>query len=260
MQRIEEVICSAPGGVLSLTGAGGKTSLMFHLARVLSASGKRVLVTTTTKILTPTARECCTVLVDPDPEVIAGWAFFGSRNGAVTAAARREAESGKLIGYPPEAIAFFQRCGMFDWILVEADGSSRRPLKAHAPHEPVVPSCSTVLVAVAGLEALGQPLTGEWVFRADIAAPLLGIEAGDSIGAAALARLVVHPRGLFTGAPPGARRFVFLNQADTLRRLLQAAQIAAVVKEKAPPVAEALLVGQALDGVALHLLYPLGVS
>lgn len=258
MQRIEELICSAPGGVLSLTGAGGKTSLMFHLARVLSGSGKRVLVTTTTKILTPGARECCTVLMDPDPEVIAGWASFRSGNGAVTAARWRDPESGKLVGFAPEAIAFFQRCGVFDWILVEADGSSRRPLKAHAPHEPVIPSCSTVLVAVAGLEVLGRPLTGEWVFRAELAPPLMGIAAGETIAPAALARLVVHPRGLFTGAPPGARRFLFLNQADTLRRLLQAAQIAAAVREEAPQVAEALLVGQALEGVVLHACYPLG--
>ncbi|BCG48244.1 Molybdopterin-guanine dinucleotide biosynthesis protein MobA [Citrifermentans bremense] len=258
MQGIEEVICSAPGGVLSLTGAGGKTSLMFHLARVLSQAGKRVLVTTTTKILPPTARQGGTVLVDADPEVIAGWASLRCGNEPVAAVSRRDPESGKLIGYPPEAIASFQRCGCFDWIVVEADGSARRPLKAHAPHEPVIPSCSTVVVAVAGLEVMGQPLTEEWVFRPELAAPLMGLAIGETVGAAALARLIAHPGGLFTGAPAGARRFLFLNKADTPQRLSRAAEIAAAVKEEAPFVAEALLVGQALNGVALHAHYPLG--
>lgn len=273
MKRIEEIVCSAPGGVLSLTGAGGKTSLMFHLARALSEAGKRVLVTTTTKIFPPTARQCATMLVDADPEVIAKCASSRCGNEPVTAASRRDSEkgekkgdrhfaepvpSGKLIGFAPEAIAFFERCGQFDWIIVEADGSARRPLKAHAPHEPVIPSCSTVVVAVAGLSVLGQPLTEEWVFRPELAAPLMGLAIGDTIDAAAIARLIVHPGGLFTGTPPGARRFLFLNKADTPRRLACAAEIAAVVKNEASCVAEALLVGQALDGVTLHAHYPLG--
>uniref|UniRef100_C6E1Y1 Selenium-dependent hydroxylase accessory protein YqeC n=1 Tax=Geobacter sp. (strain M21) TaxID=443144 RepID=C6E1Y1_GEOSM len=269
MQRIEEIVCSAPGGVLSLTGAGGKTSLMFHLARVLSEAGKRVLVTTTTKILPPTARQCATVLVNADPEAITRRASLHSGNEPVTAVSRRDPEkgdrhlaepvpSGKLIGFAPEAIAFFQRCGQFDWIVVEADGSARRPLKAHAPHEPVIPSCSTAVVAVVGLEVLGQPLTEEWVFRPELAAPLMGLAIGDTIGAAAVTRLIVHPGGLFTGTPPGARRFLFLNKADTPQRLACAAEIAAMVKNEAPCVAEALLVGQALNGVTLHAHYPLG--
>ncbi|MCD4678214.1 MAG: hypothetical protein K8S18_19810, partial [Desulfobacula sp.] len=41
-------------GVISLIGAGGKTSLMFCLAKELENSGKTVLTTTTTKIFMPT--------------------------------------------------------------------------------------------------------------------------------------------------------------------------------------------------------------
>jgi probable selenium-dependent hydroxylase accessory protein YqeC len=36
------------GGVISIVGAGGKTALMFRLARELSKDGGRVLTTTTT--------------------------------------------------------------------------------------------------------------------------------------------------------------------------------------------------------------------
>ncbi|WP_224958024.1 selenium cofactor biosynthesis protein YqeC [Geomonas subterranea] len=260
MQLIEEVLCTAPRGVVSITGAGGKTSLMFHLARVLSESGKRVLVTTTTKIFPPTARQCGTLLIDADPEVVVRRAAYRYGKEPVTAAARRDPESGKLLGFAPEAITLFQNCGRFDWIVVEADGSARRPLKAHAPHEPVIPSCSTVLVAVAGLDVLGEPLSGEWVSRPEIAAPLMGLAEGDTIGAAALARIIVHPEGLFTGAPKSARRFLFLNKADTPQRKVLAAQVAAAVKEETPPVAEAFLVGQALDGVTLHAIHPMGAS
>ena len=39
--------------VISVTGAGGKTSLMFGLAKELAAEGKKVAVTTTTHLLSP---------------------------------------------------------------------------------------------------------------------------------------------------------------------------------------------------------------
>jgi probable selenium-dependent hydroxylase accessory protein YqeC len=39
--------------VVSLVGAGGKTSTLFWLARALAAGGQRVLVTTTTRMFPP---------------------------------------------------------------------------------------------------------------------------------------------------------------------------------------------------------------
>ncbi|MCK7504559.1 MAG: hypothetical protein MZV70_11045 [Desulfobacterales bacterium] len=41
------------GGVVSLVGAGGKTSLMYRLARELAGTGQAVLTTTTTRIYPP---------------------------------------------------------------------------------------------------------------------------------------------------------------------------------------------------------------
>lgn len=41
--------------VISVVGAGGKTSLLFWLAELLQASGRRVLITTTTHMFMPTS-------------------------------------------------------------------------------------------------------------------------------------------------------------------------------------------------------------
>ncbi len=56
--------------VISLVGAGGKTTLMFRLAKELSLSGKKVVTTTTTKILKPTPGETGSLFIDPDEERI----------------------------------------------------------------------------------------------------------------------------------------------------------------------------------------------
>ena len=156
MQPIEKILCREPQGVLSLTGAGGKTSLMFHLARQLADSGRRVLTTTTTKIFVPTPEQSATLLVAADPETILREA---STTRHITAAAAQQADTGKLIGFTPEVIRTFAESGRFDWILVEADGSAQRPLKAPAGHEPVIPPDTTILVALAGLEVIGNRLT-----------------------------------------------------------------------------------------------------
>ncbi|MBI2355067.1 MAG: putative selenium-dependent hydroxylase accessory protein YqeC [Deltaproteobacteria bacterium] len=256
MMSIEEILMHEPRGVLSLTGGGGKTSLMFHLARQLCRSGQRVLTTTTTRIFVPTAEQSETVLVDADPAMILRQASACRCSGPVTAAAQL-AGAGKLKGFAPETIRLFEESGLFDWILVEADGSARRPLKAPAEHEPVIPDNTTVLVAVAGLEVLGKPLTEELVFRAELAGKIMLLSAGETITESALARLFAHPLGPFKGAPPRARRFIFLNKADDPGRREGGARIAEILRLMPSRTAEALIIGQALDGVRVHSVHHL---
>lgn len=248
-----------PRGVMSFVGGGGKTSLMFHLARQLALAGMRVLTTTTTKIFVPTAEQSATLLVARDPQEILEQAATG--HGATrhfTAAAERMAEAGKLKGFAREAIATFVRSGRFDWILVEADGAARRPLKAPADHEPVILEETTILIAVAGLEVVGSPLGEELVFRSELAGELMGLSRGERITEQALARLIAHPRGAFKGAPAKSRRFVFLNKADTLVRREAAARVAGELQRLVPQAAEAVIVGQALDGISIHAVHRLG--
>lgn len=261
MPSIEIVLFREPQGVLSLTGGGGKTSLMFHLARLLANAGKRVLTTTTTKIFVPTAEQSATLIVAPDPQTIlreASSCLQSTRH--ITAGVARLADTGKLEGFTPETIRIFLESALFDWILVEADGSARRPLKAPAGHEPVIPACTTVLVAVAGLEVIGQPLSENLVFRSELAGQLMGLAAGEPVSEAALVRLFAHPLGAFKGAPPQARRFIFLNQADNSERRESGTRIAAQLLRMAHPPAEALIVGQALERIRVHALHPLTVS
>ncbi len=259
MKQIETILLQEQQGVLSLTGGGGKTSLMFHLAQQLSRAGKKVLTTTTTKIFYPTADQNERVLVNSDPEWILRH-VSRKFTGHITAASELLAGGSKLKGFSPETIDIFEKSGYFDWILVEADGSARRPLKAPEEHEPIIPYNTTVLVAVAGLEVLNRPLTEELVFRSSLAGELMGISEGETITESALTNLFSHPLGAFKGAPEQARRFIFLNKADDLKRRESAALIAALLRQCPQPVAESLLVGQALNGVKVHAEYPLTLS
>lgn len=206
---------SLSGGVISLVGAGGKTIFMFRLAREAARSGQTVLATTTTKIFNPTCDQApVRILAKNAPDLIRQWKAFPPPPLFTVAAARFDPDRNKLIGFSPEVIDRIADTGLFQWIIVEADGAARRPLKAPASHEPVIPRRSEVVVAFAGLDAVGKPLHDDHVFRAAIYARLTGLSMGDPVTPASIAALMSHPEGLFRGAPETAEKIVFLNKAE----------------------------------------------
>ena len=100
-------------------------------------------------------------------------------------------------------------------LLVEADGSRQRPLKAPAAHEPVIPPWVDTAVVVAGLSGLGKPLSAEWVHRPEQFGAVTGLSPGEPITIEALAQVLCHQSGGLQGLPIGARRVALLNQADS---------------------------------------------
>ena len=206
------------GAVIALVGAGGKTSLMFRLARELSSSGDTVLTTTTTKISELEASENSTAVVSGAVSTVLNRAeTIFSAHSHMTAA--RAGYDGKLVGYEAGDIDRLWQSGLFRWIIVEADGAARLPLKVPDVHEPVIPGCSHCVIGMAGLTAFSKPLSHQWVFRMALFKHLTGLSTGDRITAGAIAASLCHRDGIFRGSPPAAGRVVFLNQADSPERL-----------------------------------------
>ncbi len=225
--------------VVALVGGGGKTSLMFALARVLSASGQRVICTTSTKIYPPSVEQSQSlVLMHPEEKAFSrslaelAEALALNRQATVAHGLVLQGEmdstgcmSVKLKGLSP--VMLDRLSGTFPdaWILVEADGAAMRPLKISATHEPAVPPCTSICVAVLGLDALGQPFGSSVVHRAHLwsclteMAPqgsMIAPRPGEPLTWANFVCLVEHPEGLFRTCPAGCERVVFANKADTI--------------------------------------------
>ena len=149
-------------GVTAIIGGGGKTTLMETLAGELSKKGK-VIITTTTHICRPKQYE---TLLDADEAAVSAAL---ERSGIVCVASR--AESGKLCA---PWLSMGTLAQLADFVLVEADGAKRLPLKAHAPHEPVIPPEANQTILVVGASGFGRPMR-ESVHRAPIAAQALGV-------------------------------------------------------------------------------------
>jgi probable selenium-dependent hydroxylase accessory protein YqeC len=201
-------------GVLALVGAGGKTTLMYRLARELAGRGCRVVCTTTTRVFEPDPGSVSRVVVQEDENVaLAACRSSLSRSGWMLVARHRVA-GGKLAGFSSDWPGEVLRRDIADWVLVEADGARKLPLKAPGPKEPVIPVASTHVLAVIGLCCLGTPLDEDHVCRSDMYARITGLPLLAPISTGSLAAVIEHDQGLFKGGPKGSVRQVWLNQTD----------------------------------------------
>jgi molybdenum cofactor cytidylyltransferase len=238
--------------VIALVGAGGKSSLLFRLGEELAAAGRPTLLTATTRLWASQVDRAPFSLISASEPALALELPTSLRGyGQVLALAGPAGEPGKLAGLSPEAICRLAALDEVGAVVVEADGSRERPLKAPASHEPVVPACATHVVAVAGLAALGQPLDAAVVHRPEIAAALMGLRLGDTLTSEAVAVLLTHPHGGLAGRPANAVPLLYLNLAlddasddvEAQRRLAAARRIADIVLARAAPTFTAVLIG-----------------
>ncbi len=230
--------------VISLVGAGGKTTLMFRLARELSLSGKKVVTTTTTKILEPAPEETGSLLIDPDEEKIKDFVWRQLDQCRHITVATERLESGKLKGIPPNLVNELWRLHEIDAIIIEADGAAGRPVKAPRENEPVIPSSTTLIVAVLGVDGTEKELNDQNVFQPERVSEITGIPVGERLTDEAMAILMTHPEGIFKGVPPSSRVVAFLNKVDVPGGAAKAKNIAQKILDKKPQKIERIVLGQ----------------
>ena len=190
------VLLEVEKGVTALIGGGGKTTLMYTLAEELRRRGT-VVVTTSTHIQRP---EQYPVLTAADDAAVAAAL---AEHGAVCVAG--ETAEGKLCA---PALSFETLAALADFVLVEADGSKRLPMKAHAPHEPVIPPNARRTVYVVGADGFGRPIR-QVCHRPERYAALCGA-AEDDVVTPALEAAVLHAEGY-------ANSWVYINKVENWR-------------------------------------------
>jgi hypothetical protein len=118
-----------------------------------------------------------------------------------------------------------------DAVFIEADGAKHYPCKVPAAHEPVLLPQSDIVLAVAGLSALGKSLR-EVCFRYDTIRPRFLAAAPDaSLTPPVLAQLLASAQGGRKAV--GDRQFyAVLNQADTPELHQQGIQIQQLLRQQ----------------------------
>lgn len=178
--KITPFLRIAPG-ITALIGAGGKTTLMYKLAQELSAEGT-VIVCTSTKILEP---EGLTVMTAGTADEL----VQALRSRRVICAGTK-AGDGKLSA---PAIGFDELKKLADYVIVEADGAHRLPLKAHADHEPVIPDGTNKTVLVLGADAFGRPIC-DICHRPELFAKRAGVDIRSTATPDIVKRVIANER------------------------------------------------------------------
>ena len=230
--------------VISLVGAGGKTTLMFRLAKELLLDGKKVVTTTTTKILEPTSNETPFLFVDPDEGKIKGFVRSHLDQYRHITIARERIGSGKLKGVSPNLVDDLWISPVMDAMIIEADGAAGRSVKAPREGEPVIPSRTTLVVAILGIDGVEMKLSEENMFQAERVSRMTGIPMGERMTDEAVALLMTHSEGIFKGTPPLSRVIAFLNKVDIPDGIAKAKRVAKKIFDRKNSQIERVVLGQ----------------
>ncbi len=201
--------------VISLVGGGGKTTLMFALAREIALNGHKVITTTTTRIAAdePDKFNSPLLLQEDEDILISSLSEYFMEFNHVTVAKNISPEGDKLIGYSPEVIDRVASFGLAN-IIIEADGARGKPIKAPNTTEPVIPASTTLVIQIVGMDALGVKLNEDNTFRPEVISDITGLKIGEPITEDTIATLITHPQGVAKGTPATARTILLLNKVD----------------------------------------------
>lgn len=192
-------------GVISVVGAGGKTTLIFRLAEELKEKGLRVLITTTTKMYVPKRRFISWEL-DIDEEGDKGKQENAKRmeekikvklqEEGIAVVGRILNGGEKFTGIPEKVRGRLPR--LCDVLLVEADGARQKPVKVPADHEPALFPASDLVIGVLGMNSVGQRIL-EAAHRPEDVAAFLNTSVEHRITEEDLKKIAQSPLGLKKG-------------------------------------------------------------
>ncbi len=193
---------------ICLVGGGGKTTVMYELAAAWAACGRKVLVLTSTHILCPADGSFAADV----PAVQNLW-----QQGSYAVIGTPEFATGKLTLAPQSVYEALKL--QADVILCEADGSRHHPCKVPAEYEPVLLPDSDMVLAVAGMDALGNSLQ-QACQRPQLAAELLGCGAEKILDAQMLTVLLLSEQGARKNVGKRAY-YIVLNKCDLIKAAQQ---------------------------------------
>jgi molybdenum cofactor cytidylyltransferase len=220
------------GEVVSLVGAGGKSTTLAALGHELAAQGWRVVATTTTRV------------------GLAQLDWFPRAMNSATEAQRLSAAltedhfvfvydhiaGEKVMGVDLSWVSWALDALDADILLIEADGARRLPFKAPHSHEPVIVPETTLVVPVAHLAALGQPLDDDHVYNAAAMIARYGFPEGAPVKSPWVAQVLRDPTLGLKNVPENARVVGWLNGVPATGYLRGRARLIARLMLREPKV------------------------
>jgi probable selenium-dependent hydroxylase accessory protein YqeC len=230
--RLKDLVGLRKGDVVAIVGAGGKSTLMYSLAQELRYESK-VLVTTTTKIYMP-EKECYDFIIIGEDD-------FNrcSRESGIYLHGKSVNDENKVIGLSENVIE--GEIPYFDYILIEADGSKRKPIKGWNDMEPVVISKTQKTIGVISIEVIGKEINENNVHRVEKFIDITNSKKNELITIEHLASLIFHSKGLFKDSK--GEKILFINKVEGQKEIALAYKLLNCIEEKNQNYIDKIIIG-----------------
>lgn len=220
MKTLTEIFHIKKGDVVSITGTGGKTSLLFKLGNELRKNC-RVLITTSTKIYMPSKRDYDFIYTMEE------YMSDKKKNhiGTTVISSEYIKEENKLIGIIDEDLEKVMED--FDVVLIEADGSKMLPLKAWKDYEPPILKTTTKSIGVFPVDMIGEKISRDKIYNYE---DFIKFTGGKSIvDNEIVGNICSDKNGIFKNSRGSL--YLYINRADDREQLQKAWELAAHLKE-----------------------------
>ena len=190
--------------IITVVGAGGKTSFINYFANFYRDKLK-VLLTTTTKIYVPNDYDNIIITIDGTviPSICHGITVCGSYIN----------NENKLVSIDSSILD--EIVDQFDLVLIEGDGSKRK--KGWNAKEPVVYHKTTKTIGILDITSFGMNINEENIHRVEIFKKIANLDtssinSSSTVSIENLKNIVLNPNGLFKNY--SGKRVLFINKVE----------------------------------------------
>jgi len=200
LTELVERLDLGPKEHVALVGGGGKSTLLHALGRQLPG---RVVLTTTTKMGSDQ---------DGGFPVVLATKFDPAQSTPGTFVVWERIAGQKALGVSPiQCDQWMSASNAVDYVVIEADGARRRPFKAPAPFEPVVPATTTLVISVIGADALNRVIADQCHRPLRVAA-LAACQPYQRLTPSRAAAALLHPNSARRAVPADARLAIAITK------------------------------------------------
>lgn len=201
---LENIIDISKKEIITVVGAGGKTSFINYLSEYYR-NKCRVLMTTTTKIYKPKENQYDNIYMTKDIKKINLY-----QNNGLTVVGKYINSENKIIGLETNELETIEN--YFDLILIEGDGSKKKKLKGWKNYEPVVYHKTTKTVGILDITSYGMDVNSENIHNLKEFLDLTNINE-EKIGLNHFKHIILSKNGLFKNS--FGEKILFLNKVES---------------------------------------------
>ena len=194
--------------IISIVGAGGKSSLFYSLSRSMAEDGLNHALMTSAHMWYPEGQA---VYNKPEDVKLLGQ----MRPGSGLWFGRRDVNNEHKLA-PPSGEVIHELFTYGSPVLVEADGAKGKSCKVPAAWEPVILPGTTWVIAVLGMETLGRTIEDS-CYRPKECAAFLNTDINHRMTPEDIVTIASSPGGMLKKVEDSMKYTVVLNQADNER-------------------------------------------